>query len=64
MRRSSPGGASLSSSCGDTSARTRTEPPLYPWLKLSGRWLELADFEAGQQMRGEMHHGRLVITHD
>ncbi len=45
-------------------ARARTEPPLYPWIKLSGRWLELAGFEAGQRVRIEVHHGRLVITHD
>ncbi len=45
-------------------ARTRTEPPLYPWIKLSGRWLELAGFEAEQQVRIEVQHGRLVITHD
>ena len=30
----------------------------------SGRWLELAGFEAGQQVRIEVEHGRLVITHD
>ena len=45
-------------------ARTRTDPPLYPWIKLSGRWLELAGFEAGQRVRIEVHNGRLVITHD
>ncbi|WP_425469611.1 SymE family type I addiction module toxin [Paraburkholderia unamae] len=45
-------------------ARTHTEPPHYPWIKLSGRWLELAGFEAGQQVRIEVHHGRLVITHE
>ncbi len=45
-------------------ARTHSEPPLYPWIKLSGRWLELAGFEAGQQVRIEVHHGRLVITPD
>ncbi|CAG9267582.1 SymE family type I addiction module toxin [Paraburkholderia unamae] len=45
-------------------ARTHTKPPLYPWIKLSGRWLELADFEAGQRVRIEVHDGRLVITHD
>ena len=45
-------------------ARTRTEPPLYPWIKLAGRWLELAGFEAGQRVKIEVHHGRLVITQD
>lgn len=45
-------------------ARTHTEPPLYPWIKLSGRWLELAWFEAGQHVRIEVHHGRLIITHE
>ncbi|WP_433705995.1 SymE family type I addiction module toxin [Paraburkholderia sacchari] len=29
-----------------------------------GRWLEVAGFETGQRVRIEMHHGRLVITHD
>ncbi|WP_084688059.1 SymE family type I addiction module toxin [Paraburkholderia oxyphila] len=45
-------------------ARARSEPPLYPWIKLLGRWLELAGFAAGQRVRIEVHHGRLVITHD
>ncbi|MFD1554501.1 SymE family type I addiction module toxin [Paraburkholderia silviterrae] len=39
-------------------------PPLYPWIKLSGRWLELAGFEAGQRVRIEVQHGRLVTTPD
>ncbi len=46
------------------SLRPQKQPPLYPWIKLSGRWLELAGFEAGQRVRIEVHHGRLVITHD
>jgi toxic protein SymE len=46
------------------SARTRTEPPLYPWVKLAGRWLELAGFEAGQRVRVSVEHKRLVITLD
>ncbi|WP_309147445.1 SymE family type I addiction module toxin [Paraburkholderia caballeronis] len=29
-----------------------------------GRWLELAGFEAGQQVRIEVQQGRLVITHE
>nr|WP_240763532.1 SymE family type I addiction module toxin [Paraburkholderia silviterrae] len=45
-------------------ARARSEPPLCPWIKLSGRWLELAGFEAGQRVRVEVQHGRLVITLD
>ncbi|WP_213306297.1 SymE family type I addiction module toxin [Paraburkholderia sacchari] len=45
-------------------ARARNAPPLYPWLKLSGRWLELAGSEAGQQVRIAVEHGRLVITPD
>ncbi|CAM2170490.1 toxic protein SymE [Paraburkholderia sacchari] len=45
-------------------ARARTDPPLYPWIKLSGRWLELAGFEAGQRVRIAVEHGRLVITPD
>ncbi|MCG5078034.1 SymE family type I addiction module toxin [Paraburkholderia tagetis] len=33
-------------------------------FKLSGRWLELAGFEAGQRVRIEVHDGRLVTTPD
>ncbi|QBR00846.1 type I addiction module toxin, SymE family [Paraburkholderia pallida] len=29
-----------------------------------GRGLELGGFEAGQRVRIEVHHGRLVIMHD
>ncbi|NLP65767.1 SymE family type I addiction module toxin [Paraburkholderia sacchari] len=32
--------------------------------RLSGRWLELAGFEAGQQVRIEVEHSRLVIMPD
>ncbi len=46
------------------SARTRTDPPLYPWLKLAGRWLELAGFEAGQRVKVTVEDNRLVITPD
>ncbi|MEM5317238.1 SymE family type I addiction module toxin [Paraburkholderia sp. JHI869] len=46
------------------SSRARTDPPLYPWLKLSGRWLELAGFEAGQRVRVTVENKRLVITLD
>jgi toxic protein SymE len=45
-------------------ARTRTDPPLYPWLKLAGRWLELAGFEAGQRVKVTVEDNRLVITPD
>ncbi|MFD1554507.1 SymE family type I addiction module toxin [Paraburkholderia silviterrae] len=34
-----------------------------PWRE-PGRWLELAGFEAGQQVRIAVEHGRLVITPD
>lgn len=44
-------------------ARPRKAPPLYPWMKLSGRWLEQAGFDPGQRVRIEVQHGRLVITH-
>ncbi|AQH02080.1 hypothetical protein A9R05_22985 [Burkholderia sp. KK1] len=36
--------------------------PLYPWLKLAGRWLEQAGFESGQRAKVEVQHGKLVIT--
>ncbi|WP_407945462.1 SymE family type I addiction module toxin [Paraburkholderia hiiakae] len=35
-----------------------------PWLKLAGRWLELAGFEAGQRVRITVEDKRLVITPD
>ncbi|MFX1766186.1 SymE family type I addiction module toxin [Paraburkholderia sp. A1RI-2L] len=50
--------------CRRINARTRTEPSLCPWIKLSGRWLELAGFAAGQFVRIAVEHGRLFITHD
>ncbi|WP_415764270.1 SymE family type I addiction module toxin [Paraburkholderia sp. J10-1] len=31
--------------------RSRTEPPLYPWMKLAGRWIEQAGFAPGQRVR-------------
>ncbi|WP_250456032.1 SymE family type I addiction module toxin [Caballeronia sp. ATUFL_M2_KS44] len=40
----------------------RTDPPLYPWLKLAGRWIENAGFEAGQRVKINVEHGRLTIT--
>jgi toxic protein SymE len=40
----------------------KTPAPLYPWIKLAGRWLEQAGFEAGQSVRVQVEHGRLVIT--
>ncbi|WP_235024451.1 SymE family type I addiction module toxin [Caballeronia arvi] len=40
----------------------KTPPPLYPWIRLAGRWLEQAGFEAGQQVRVEVQHGKLIIT--
>nr|WP_242680933.1 SymE family type I addiction module toxin [Paraburkholderia hospita] len=40
----------------------RTEPPLYPWMKLAGRWIETAGFAAGQRVRINVEHGRLNIT--
>ncbi|SAK88306.1 hypothetical protein AWB78_04608 [Caballeronia calidae] len=40
----------------------RTDPPLYPWMKLAGRWIEHAGFHAGQRVKINVEHGRLVIT--
>jgi toxic protein SymE len=40
----------------------RTEPPLFPWLKLAGRWIEQAGFKAGQRVKINVEHGRLIIT--
>lgn len=39
-------------------------PPLYPWLKLSGRWLEIAGFEPGQRVKIQVQYGKLTITMD
>ena len=41
----------------------RINPPLVPWLKLSGRWLEHAGFKPRQRLKVEVQLGRLVITH-
>lgn len=41
----------------------RTDPPLFPWFKVSGRWLEDAGFMPRQRLKIEVHEGRLVITH-
>ncbi|APR38905.1 SymE family type I addiction module toxin [Paraburkholderia sp. SOS3] len=40
----------------------RSEPPCFPWLKLTGRWIEQAGFEAGQRVRINVEQGRLIIT--
>ena len=37
-------------------------PKLYPWIKLSGRWIEHAGFLPGQQVRVTVEHGKLTIT--
>ncbi|MGV7243031.1 SymE family type I addiction module toxin [Caballeronia sp. M23-90] len=37
-------------------------PKLYPWIKVSGRWIEHAGFLPGQQVRITVEHGRLIIT--
>ncbi|KAA0085135.1 SymE family type I addiction module toxin [Trinickia soli] len=42
--------------------RRRPAPPLVPWFKLSGRWLEQAGFEPRQRLKIEVQHERLVIT--
>nr|WP_284504153.1 SymE family type I addiction module toxin [Caballeronia sp. ATUFL_F2_KS9A] len=40
----------------------RTEPPCFPWLKLAGPWIEQAGFTAGQRVKVNVEHGRLIIT--
>ena len=40
----------------------RSEPPLYPWMKLSGRWIETAGFAPRSRVRITVEHQRLVIT--
>ncbi|WP_415764268.1 SymE family type I addiction module toxin [Paraburkholderia sp. J10-1] len=44
--------------------RSRTVPPLYPWMKLAGRWIEHAGFAPGQRVRVAIEHGRLTITRE
>ena len=38
------------------------EPPTFPWMKLSGRWIETAGFEPGQRVRITVEHQKLIIT--
>ena len=40
----------------------RTRVPLFPWFRVSGRWLERAGFSPGQRLSIEIHHGKLIIT--
>lgn len=40
----------------------RTEPPLFPWIRLAGRWIEHAGFAPGQRVRVAAEHGKLTIT--
>nr|WP_245254557.1 SymE family type I addiction module toxin [Paraburkholderia sp. LEh10] len=42
--------------------RSRTVPPLYPWMKLAGRWIEHAGLTPGQRARFNVEHGRLIIA--
>ena len=42
--------------------RRTNHPPLVPWLKLSGRWLEHAGFKPRQRLKVEVQQERLVIT--
>lgn len=37
-------------------------PPLSPWMKLSGRWIETAGLEPGQRVRITVEHQKLIIT--
>jgi toxic protein SymE len=43
-------------------AHLRTVPPLYPWMKLAGRWVEHAGFSPGQRVKIAVEHGKLTIT--
>jgi len=40
----------------------RKEPATFPWMKLSGRWIQTAGFEPGQRVRITVEHQKLVIT--
>ncbi|WP_328821314.1 SymE family type I addiction module toxin [Paraburkholderia nemoris] len=36
--------------------------PTFPWMKLSGRWIETAGFEPGSRVRITVEYQRLIIT--
>ncbi|WP_153074168.1 SymE family type I addiction module toxin [Paraburkholderia bonniea] len=38
------------------------EPLTYPWLKLSGKWLETAGFKADLEVKVIVRNGKIVIT--
>jgi toxic protein SymE len=40
----------------------RKEPATFPWMKLSGRWIETAGFEPGSRVRITVEHQKLIIT--
>jgi toxic protein SymE len=40
----------------------RKTPPLFPWMKLSGRWIETAGFEPRSRVRITVEHQKLIIT--
>lgn len=44
------------------SPKRRAAPPLVPWFKVSGRWLEEAGFMPRQRLKVEVQQQRLVIT--
>ncbi|MFL9951619.1 SymE family type I addiction module toxin [Paraburkholderia agricolaris] len=42
--------------------RMRKTPPLFPWMKLSGRWIETAGFTPRSRVRITVEHQKLIIT--
>ncbi|TFE42223.1 type I addiction module toxin, SymE family [Paraburkholderia dipogonis] len=40
----------------------RKTPPLFPWMKLAGRWIETAGFEPGLRVRITFEHQKLIIA--
>ncbi|KAE8757490.1 type I addiction module toxin, SymE family [Paraburkholderia madseniana] len=44
------------------SSHLRKDPPTFPWMKLSGRWIETAGFGPGSRVRNTVEHQKLIIT--
>jgi toxic protein SymE len=46
----------------DTEFRKYAPPKFYPWIKLSGRWIEHAGFEPWQKVKITVEYGKLTVT--
>ncbi|MGP8434143.1 SymE family type I addiction module toxin [Paraburkholderia fungorum] len=54
-----PGANRNRHACPSICARSR---PPFPWMKLSGRWIETAGFEPEQHVRITVEHQKLITT--